>query len=334
MNYESLSGYLKYVSNVQKVLDDLFVDRKIRFTQPAVLNDPLDCNPILSVPCDYGEQTIYNVNGIIMPSSNLWYHIQLIESRVNEFGMLSLTKNPYSFDMWSKYANGHKGCLIEFTEKFNEDKAFCRPGNGEAYPVVPINYVDVFRINLNDCLDSEGLFLFEQFENKYFYTKDKRWEPEKEYRLVRPLKDLGKPSGGLHIGTYRDMVTVYLSDLPFDRIRSITFGACMPTETKKWIIEKCRNTSIAFHQCFLYPDELDETNLSPLIRIVSLDSTKMMERFMAMQPQLFSMARTDLLNEREMTLEKIEDLPYFNGFEKLVRLMYEHRKNKKIERGN
>lgn len=326
MEYDSLAGYCKYVSNNVDVLKGIFVDKKIRFTQPAVLNDPIDCNPILSVvPCDFGEHTVFVVDGVVMPSTYLWYHIQLVESRINEFGILSLTKNPVSFDMWSKYANGHKGCVIELSQDFNQNPAF-QSNEHEAYPLVPVTYVDFFAIDIRECTDTNGFFSLDLFESKFFYTKAARWATEKEHRLVRPLQGIGKTSSGLHIGTYRDFDTPYLGELPSDVIQSVTFGALMPRETKLWIIDKCYGTSIQFLQCMIYANEKDEAGLAPRVALQPLNEPAIRDKILELQPQLLLMANRDLLHRRQVQLSTIEDLPYYQGFEELVRLMYANRK--------
>jgi hypothetical protein len=324
MASNSLRSYLKYISNNYDVLKSIFAEKKIRFTQPAALNDPLDCNPILSVPCAFGEHTDYVVNGIIMPSANLWYRVQLIESNINAFGILSLTKNPKSFDMWSRYANGHKGCLIELSLGFNTNPAF-QSENQEAYPVVPVSYVDYPRIDLLECASGDGTITSDLLKGKIFYTKGVRWATESEYRLVRPLSDLGMPHGGLRTGTYRDFDTIYRGDLPFDVIESVTFGAFMPRETKLWIADQCRGTSIQFLQCFIFPNEKDEAGLAPRVELLSLEDLNLRDKVLQLSPELILLANKDLLQQDQIQLKSIEDLPYYQGFEDLVRLMYSKR---------
>jgi len=64
--FEALPGYCKYCSNTDAVLRGIFDDHRIRFTQPAALNDPIDCHPLLEVPCELGEHTRFIVDGVLI----------------------------------------------------------------------------------------------------------------------------------------------------------------------------------------------------------------------------------------------------------------------------
>ena len=246
-----------------------------------------------------------------MPSANEWYHLQLVESRVNEYGILSLTRNPVSFDMWSKYANGHKGFLIELKPDFNKHKCLCSD-IGVSYDISPITYVETFEIPLRECEDTKGLLSLEDFDRRFFFTKVNRWESEKEFRLVRPLKDIGKLPGRLHIGTYRDFETVYLGDLPLELISTITFGAYMPRETKRWIIKKCAGTGIQFLQSIIYPKERDEHDRTPKVRLLVLDDPATRAKVLDMHPQLLLMANIEMLPSKLVPLSQLSDLPYYS----------------------
>ena len=97
---KKLATLFKYVSDSSKVIDGIFRDHKIRFTQPAALNDPLEFNPVIRFDSEDDNYKCYKYGGVTMPSIHDWEYINLIESRINKFGILSLTDNPYSFEMW------------------------------------------------------------------------------------------------------------------------------------------------------------------------------------------------------------------------------------------
>ena len=115
-----LTGYFKYCSDDPRVINGIFRDHKIRFTQPAALNDPLEFDPIIRFENNGANYNWFSLNGIPLPSEESRLRHRLIEQQINAFGVLSLTKNPDSFDMWSRYANGHKGFLIEFKSDLNK----------------------------------------------------------------------------------------------------------------------------------------------------------------------------------------------------------------------
>jgi hypothetical protein len=330
VTYEDSPSYGKYMSNSRPVLEGLFNDHNIRFTQPAALNDPMDCQPLVRVDCPEGQHTRYIVDGVHMPSANDWYSLQLVESRVNESGILSLTKNPVSFDMWSKYANGHKGFLIELRSDFNKHKSLCSDV-GISYSVSPVNYVATFEIQLTECQDATGEILYEEFDRRFFYTKLSRWASEKEYRLVRPLRDLGKLSQGIHIGVYRDTETVYLSPMPLELIVSVTFGAYMPRETKEWIIQKCAGTDIQFLQAVLYPRELDDLGLAPRVELVALDDPVLRTKILKMQPQLLLKFDSELLTGKVVSRSRLADLPYYSFNTEFIHGTYDRLKRRNKE---
>jgi len=113
-----IESYFKYMSSDQRVINGIFNDQKIRFTQPRALNDPLEFNPIMKFHDPQPHYTLYTFNGITLPSTELFYRIQIIEAQVNAYGILSLTKIPNSFDMWSQYADGHRGFVLELKTTF------------------------------------------------------------------------------------------------------------------------------------------------------------------------------------------------------------------------
>jgi hypothetical protein len=100
---DELGSYFKYFSDKpSEIIDGIFRDHKIRFTQPWGMNDPLEFNPILKFPSQTDANISYELNGLPFPSISQFYQVQLIESLINTYGILSLTKQPLSFDVWSR----------------------------------------------------------------------------------------------------------------------------------------------------------------------------------------------------------------------------------------
>ena len=88
-----------------------------------------------------------------MPSKELFYQVQLIESQINNYGILSLTEIPDSFEMWSQYSNGHKGFIIEFKEGFWQYPSM-KSKEGKEYPVRKVEYVESYSINLDQIANA------------------------------------------------------------------------------------------------------------------------------------------------------------------------------------
>ncbi len=320
--WDQLAGYCKYVSADPVVLDGIFSKHKIRFTQVWDLNDPLELNPILDGMGDAQHQ-MYVVDGVLMPSTEMWYRTQLIESQINEFGVLSLTKNPTSYDMWSKYASGHRGFVIELRKDFNEHPAF-RSSDGEMYPVKPVNYVDEFRINLSDLARDSGEFTTSEFNERFFYSKTRRWQSELEFRLVRHLADLGKPRKKKVVGVYREPGNVYTGDLPLEVVESVVFGTHMSREDKASILQSCRGHQVQFLQAFLFRGEKDQQGYVGDIKLLPLENKALLDQVLRFAPQTFVV---DSLESRagKRSVPRVEDLPYYPINSDLVREMFQAR---------
>ena len=96
---EQLRTLFKYVSDSTEVINGIFRDHKIRFTQPAALNDPLEFNPTIRFYSEDGNFNPFEYKGINFPSIHDWHQLNIIEPRINRYGILSLCDNPYSFEM-------------------------------------------------------------------------------------------------------------------------------------------------------------------------------------------------------------------------------------------
>ncbi len=150
-----IDSYFKYFSDDEDVFEGIFTRHVIRFTQPRALNDPLELSPIIRFHDNKINYQSYELDGILLPSVAFFSRVQLIESQINSYGILSLTKNPFSFNMWSQYANGHKGFIIEFKPDFNFSPSM-KSKSGEVYEVKQINYVDEYSVCLEDIVDKDG----------------------------------------------------------------------------------------------------------------------------------------------------------------------------------
>lgn len=324
--YASISSYFKYCS--VSIIDKIIIDKTLRFTQPWVLNDPLELNPIL-IFNEKNEYIKYRINDIILPSINDWFKIQLIESQINDYGILSLTKNPISFTMWNNYGSGHKGFLLEFKQDFNLHEVF-KSLNNEVYPIKKVNYVEQYVINIPEISNDNGQFSIKNFNEKYFYDKTKRWEYEKEYRLVRNLKDLNKPVRTK--GSYRELEKVYKINLPFEVIDSITFGAHMSLENKKMIIENLKDYKINYFQAFIYKDEYDEFGDAGRVELLHIQNHNILKTIYEILPQSCSIERQEYKNRTIVDIKSIKELPYYQHYGKLVEEMYTNMLKRKKSR--
>ena len=327
LNYSELKTFLKYCSNAPKVIEGLFKLRKIRFTQPWVLNDPLEFNPIIKFKNNGQNYVRYSFDGILFPSEEWRLRYLLIEQQVNKFGILSLTKIPDSFDMWSRYANGHKGFLIEFKSDFNQRTCMVSQ-EGREYPVKKVNYVDEYAIDIDLLTDVQNKISIERFNEEMFYKKCSRWQSECEYRIVRPLTDC-QEYRPLSDRPHRDD-NKYLFEFDLDCIESITFGACMSIENKKYIISSCEGKGIKFAQACISRDEKDATGFSGNVYIIPKDNWP---GVLEMLPFSFVFQKNDVEHrENIIEIDHLSALPYYKWSEKWIEEFYRIRKTKRNQK--
>jgi hypothetical protein len=321
-NITELDTYFKYFSDDSRVIKGIFEDQKIRFTQPRALNDPLEFNPtILFNDPDKAYQS-YDLDGVLLPSIELFFRVQIIESQINYYGILSLTKIPDSFDMWSQYSNGHKGFIIEFKPDFWQHPSM-KSKEGEEYPVRKVEYVDNYSINLEEMADESGNIFLASVHDELFYKKTSRWEHEKEYRMVRPLTDAPEynaPSGKYSYA-YTELVP-YLFPFDIECISSIILGANMSVENKQLISRFCENHNIPYFQVFLLRDCKDRFNKPTTVRILSVDDLGDKHNILNPSPQVFCTETIKLGHRTTKKINDIKELPYYELYPEVVDQLY------------
>jgi hypothetical protein len=321
MEFEDTATFCKYFSDDEKVIEGIFKENKIRFTQPAALNDPLEFNPILKFD-DEIDYYRYKINDILMMSKKDFYYAHLILYRINQYGVLSLTKTPDSFEMWSRYSNGHKGFLIEFKHDFNKFPGMLSK-DGSEYPIKKVNYVDDYSISV-DCFINQDGTVHNGIDEKLFFNKTSRWEYEKEYRIVRLLSDSSDYKQVLCNPRDRDTKGLYCFDLCLNSIESITFGACMTLENKKKIIGLCHGQVSNFFQALIIRDEKDKYGFQCNVKIWPINN---FPDFMSMSDFITDTSAAQHL-KKYIEIQNINELPYYNINPQWTTQYYENIKNR------
>lgn len=321
-NSNEFPTYFKYFSDAQAVIDGVFRRNRMRFTQPRALNDPLEFNPTL-VFNDLGtaHQT-YELHGLRFPSIELFYHVQIIESQINHYGILSLTKFPDSFEMWSQYSNGHKGFVVEFKEDFWKYPSM-KSREGKEYPVRKVRYTEDYSINLDEITDGSGTISVDSIHDELFYRKTSRWEHENEYRIVRPLTDCPDYVVPTTRHVFTD-VRVYLFQFDIECISSIILGASMSVENKKTISHFCESHSIPYSQVFLLRDRKDRFNRPTELLVLPVDDLSQKHTMLMANPQLFCSDTDKYCHQSTVKIEDIKELPYYADYSEIVNDLYEN----------
>jgi len=317
-------SYFKYVSNTQQVMEGIFKHQRIRFTQPSAFNDPLEFRPTMRFHDDPSNHQRYEFQGIKLPSVEFFYRVQIIESQINSYGILSLTKVPDSFDMWSQYANGHRGFVIEFKDDFYRHPLM-QSKTSDEYRPRKVEYVEDYSINLDDLVDKNGFIPVEVIQNELFFKKTSRWEHEHEYRMVRPLAD--HPDYQLHETSYAYTDdNVYLFPFDWDCVSSIILGANMSIENKKEIMKCCEEHNIPLSQAHIIRDHKDRFGKPSTVITLPIDQNNK-SIVLNSQPQLFCTDTISLNYQYGLVkINEIGDLPYYKDHEKIVDQLYRNLK--------
>jgi len=320
-DYSQVGTFFKYCSDDDRILDGVFEDHKIRFTQPAALNDPFEFNPIIRFEHEWDNHRNFVLNGMMFPSEEIRLRAQLIESQLNMWGILSLTKIPDSFDMWSRYANGHKEFWMEFKSDFNKHSCMLSE-NGEEHSIREVTYVDEYIMNIAEFVDENGWIAHNTVNEKMFFTKTSRWKCEQEYRLVRKLADC--PGLEPLDNKYHRAPRIHLFDFSLDCIESVAFGACMPREKKEWNIDACKGTDIMFFQAFIVRDRKDrfggqgDVELTPIEAFPNFLETR---KFITEEKYIEERKKPIVINQ-------LNELPYYARDKEWVRQYIQNRKER------
>ena len=221
----SLYKYVKF-ENLGRILSG-----SIRFTQPGAFNDPFEMVPELYVPEGPGSEKL-NIQFSVMaprrepPVGTLGDDFvsdylsdrtsrRILKSLNQTTGILCLSRNRSSLLMWSHYADGYSGAIVEFDETHEFFSGYFDMEYSKHRPKTDIaSYTD----------GNEPIPIAE------LCVKSKEWEYEKEVRVVRNLTDC------TCVGTTNGF-SVYVMDVPLDCIKSVILGERMPVSHQREIWE-------------------------------------------------------------------------------------------------
>jgi hypothetical protein len=148
---------------------DIVVNRRLYCAHWSQLNDPLE-----------GRYEISSKELSKAVGENM---ARRVEKAKNLYRIASFSADPTSFLMWSHYANGHKGAVIEIDIPTEEP---------ELFRVVYTPFQSVF----------SGKIQTEQDMRHIFNGKTEEWKYEQEYRLIteKPYFELERPVERILLG--------------------------------------------------------------------------------------------------------------------------------------
>ncbi len=207
----------------------------IRFSQASVMNDIEEFKPPISGMADApllqqkvlertnekflgymdllekkkGAEGKAELYAKIASPENLARTIKTVyEMNTNNFGILSLSELATSVCMWEKYTEHGRGFLVEFDSNhpwFDQRTSI----DDDLRHLWRITYV----------ADRAAVYFLELTAQNYLYTKETKWEYEKEWRIMLNFKSSAKNVGKDETGT-----AVLLFAIPPTCIRSVTVG--------------------------------------------------------------------------------------------------------------
>ena len=206
---------------------DVLEHSRIRFTQPAALNDPFETFPCFQdfdpwlfkemrdretkeFGAQASEESLHELE--IMVTKKL---LDLPKILSQHFVILSLSTISDNAIMWSHYADSHRAFVIGF----DANSGFFSPGGGKARDgLKPVRYSDkryvVPRSGFH-TLDDPNLL---EANAGVFFTKGMNWSYEREMRILAhpTAADAVLPDPGGH--------EIRLFNFPADSIKEVIFG--------------------------------------------------------------------------------------------------------------
>jgi hypothetical protein len=167
---------------------DIILNRRVYFCAPADFNDPFDCK----MPLDFSATDTELQEWVTKVGSNLPVRVATMMSKgkagltpvffeqlkqkyvqrlSRESSVFCVSEQRDDILMFAHYANGHKGCCLEFD--FTTD-ALLRRAEQVAYQQ---NYPDLNYFRLHGDEKEMG--------RRLILTKASRWQYEKEWRAIR-----------------------------------------------------------------------------------------------------------------------------------------------------
>jgi len=109
---------------------------------------------------------------------------EMLEHQYEQFGILSLVKEPTSLPMWAYYSNNHSGiCIGLKTKALAEYQKFMFQEHQNLLLLHDVNYTEqIPEVSIDTPLDDSETKVKE--EELVHYTKSNQWQHEDEIRLI------------------------------------------------------------------------------------------------------------------------------------------------------
>lgn len=159
---EKIYKYRTFVK--KKYVEDILKKKRLYLARRKDLNDPFEgCNFNVSL----------GVTGQSIPKA-LNIHHPIIEDRLNQHRILSLSENCKSPQMWAHYADNYRGFCLQFSTKSTFSQ------------IKPVKYIPSDTSHDEQRIKGGEKEILEIITESY-YKKCEEWKYEKEYRILKPV---------------------------------------------------------------------------------------------------------------------------------------------------
>jgi hypothetical protein len=199
-------GYLYKYRACNENTESIFTTGSLHYSHPNDFNDPYDCKVFLKKKLHIYIERIATDKIRLVPIDMNELQ-ETIQDEINDLEVCSFSKDGLQMQMWSHYADSHKGLCLVFDNELLLERQHC-----DAREVI---YQDKQVVN-------ESIFPETPTEDiiRFIYTKKCTWAYEQEVRFIH------KPEPEYKNGNY-----------PFNKqaLRAIYFGTnCTPQNISKY----------------------------------------------------------------------------------------------------
>lgn len=220
-----------------------FEDPLLRLTPPSDLNDPFDSKPtqagidkkIKFFFEDQDELDDTESNSIDIRSS----YERGLRNGLDQFGIISLTEDPYNLLMWSHYAAEHKGLIIAIS---CDDSTFeYHDLLTESCGISKTAPTRVTYSNVRPGIEMPDTAIYEYFEHNFHshfaMTKGNDWIYEKEHRYLLRLSEVDVAIADIH---FENWINCQDPDIRITHLYKNTYKMEVPCSEKRsklpWVL--------------------------------------------------------------------------------------------------
>lgn len=217
----------------------IFTSGCLHYSHPNDFNDPYDCRLLFEKkPRIYIERIA--IDKIRLVPINMDELQKITQEEINDIEICCFSKNGLQMQMWSHYAEEHKGICLEFNEELLLDRRCC-----DARDVI-YQKEQVVNDSMPFTLRNEDII-------RFTYTKHSSWAYEQEIRYFH------KPDPNYSNGNY-----------PFNKkaLKSIYFGSKCTKDNIERYMALCKSNGfddVKFYKIELTPNR-DFSLLPHLLR--------------------------------------------------------------------